>query len=575
MSKKKQKVIIFIILVLAFLIRVYSIGAQLPQVYWHDEKNYIETALRFGSGNFMPYQLSHGGFFYSILFLEFLIYYGIGFLLNFFNSPLGFYISYLKDPSPFFIIGRLTVLVSSLFMILFVYKAGKLLFERMTGVIAALFAAFSLLSVQLSSAAHADMVSVAMLIVSFYIGVKALIKRKPRLLYVAAFLGGLATALKYYCVFSLSFIIAFELIYNKDTKGSDLLKSVFLKSSVFIAGFIIGAPFSLNLAMLYKDTVMVMGKLHLVESPHRFPLLFHLKNHFRNAFGVPLQILTISSIFYALIKKKRKVLLVLLFPFSFYLLFSNSLGFCHHLLPILPFLVISSAVLLTDIFSLFRAKPSQWVCFLTAIFIISPSAIDSMKYTLIVPGRDTRTISKQWVEKNIKEGSIIMEEGNVTLGTVLGPPLRPNRASIKRDIDEALRKGGSGASYSIMLKHMDRYSMPPTYDLHKISWLDSYVTVKEVDPEYIITSGFYNIELGELNYFISKDHFSQRRSIKRRILQDYDHLAGFYPTREFTIYYPMTMLNKDYVLLRSLSWDDVMNFKNGSVVDIYKKKSTK
>ena len=572
MSNKKQKVILFIILVLAFLMRMYSIRAQLPQVYWHDEKNYIETALRFGSGNFMPYQLSHGGFFYIILFVEFMIYYGVGFIFNLFNSPLSFYISYLSDPSPFFIIGRLTVIVSSLFMVLFVYKTGKLLFERMTGVIAALFAAFSLLSVQLSSVAHADMVSVAMLIASFYIGVKAFIKRKPWLLYVSAFLGGLATALKYHCVFSLSFIIVLELIYNRDKKGLYLLKAVFLKSLVFIAGFMIGAPFTLNLAMLYRDTVIVMGKLHLVESPHRFPLLFHLKNHFRNAFGVPLQILAISSVFYALIKRKGKVLILLLFPFSFYFLFSNSLGFCHHLLPILPFIVISSAVLLADVFLLFRAKPSQWLCFLTAIFIVSPSAIDSIKYTLIVPGRDTRAISKQWVEKNIEEGSVIMEEGNVTLDTVLGPPLRPNRMSMKRDIGEALRKGGSGESYSIMLKHMDRYSMAPTYDLYKISWLDSYATVKEINPEYLITSGFYDTELGELNYMISEDHFDQRKVIKEKILENYSYLAGFYPTREFTLYYPMTMLDKDYVLLRSLSWSEAMNFKNGPIIEIYKKK---
>ena len=575
LKKRAYYIILFFVFAIAIFMRLYPILFQLPDVYSHDEQNYIETALRFGSGNFMPYEFSHGGFFYFVLFLGFGAYYLIGLISGIFHSPVGFYMAYLKNPWVFFMIGRCIVAASSLLTLGIIYRTALFLFSKPVALTALIFAAFSLLSVQLSFIAHADIFSTMLLTISFYTGLKALFGKKRQFIYISSFLLGLATATKYNAVFGISYIVLFE-VYSLGFSVKNiykLIRNMSLSCFFVFLGFIIGAPFiAIKPFAVYHDSILMMAKDLLCGPAYRFPILFHIKYHLRNAFGLPLEALFIMALFFSFIKRERKYIFLAVFPVAFYTVVSRSIGFCHHLLPLVPFVAILSAKFLYDTLASIKLKYFLPVYFILSFFIISPILLDSVKYILIVPKQDTRAVSRDWIEKNLPADSVIIEEGAVTEDMILGPQIRQNKFSLERDIKNIKRKGGSGKTYDIMLKNNEEIYKGRPFDVYKVSWISAYDKVKKINPEYIITSGFYDLDIGEFNYRREKDFMEKRLGMAKNIAKDYKLIKAFYPTRNFSFNFPSCMMNCDYMLLRSLSFGQISNFINGPVVKIYERK---
>jgi hypothetical protein len=102
MSNKKYDILIGSIVVLTLAMRLYMVRANLPYIYWHDENNYIEAAMRFGSLTFSPITFSHGGLYQLILFVAYGVFYVLEKLTGLVRSPADFYVNYIKDPTPFF-----------------------------------------------------------------------------------------------------------------------------------------------------------------------------------------------------------------------------------------------------------------------------------------------------------------------------------------------------------------------------------------------------------------------------------------------------------------------------------------
>lgn len=576
----RYKTSLFLLLFFVLAVRLYPIASNLPHIYWHDEKNYIETALRFGSGTFMPYNLSHGGFFYIILFFVFAIYYVIGVLIGIFNSPLAFYLSYLKDPSVLFLIGRAVVVLSSVFMIMLVYKSARLLCHEVVAFVASFFTAFTLLSSQLSSVAHADMMAVMIMLLSFYVGLKGALNDRNSRIRIASLLVGIASATKYYCIFGFSFIVAFELYRHIFRKGItkkeiwNVAKNIMIDAVILFAAFVAGAPFVLmNLEMFYRGTVIVLGKGLITGHTETFPFLFHLRYHLRNGFGLPFELLIILGTLFGLIKRKKTYIFTSIFILTYYIVLSQEVGFCHHLLPIVPFAAIIVAQFLYDVVLSVRWKFRSLLYLSISFFVIMPTLMDSLKLTLIMPKQDTRTIAKEWVESNISPDSSIAMEGCVQEDIILGPPILQNEKSIQRDIATVKSKGGSARTYYILLDNYAVLNSASRYDIYKYIYLKSYDQIDHIDPDYIVTSGYNDIDRGEHSYMLPKDYIENRKMVKKWIYQHYDKIQEFHPTVNFSLQSPICMMNQDYAILRSLKWREIKNFVNGPIIKIYKRKS--
>ena len=106
LSQKKVIWILFIILLIAFFLRIWGISFGLPGTDHGDETEVVNHAVRFGSGDLNPHRFQYGSFFQYILFVFYSAYFLIGYLLGTFSSMHQFALHFIQDPTVFYEIAR-------------------------------------------------------------------------------------------------------------------------------------------------------------------------------------------------------------------------------------------------------------------------------------------------------------------------------------------------------------------------------------------------------------------------------------------------------------------------------------
>ena len=86
LSQKKVFWILFIILLIAFFLRIWGISFGLPGIDHGDETEVVNHAVRFGSGDLNPHRFQYGSLFQYILFVFYGAYFLIGYLLGTFSD---------------------------------------------------------------------------------------------------------------------------------------------------------------------------------------------------------------------------------------------------------------------------------------------------------------------------------------------------------------------------------------------------------------------------------------------------------------------------------------------------------
>lgn len=579
-DKRPVYLVLFVVILVALAMRLYPIGANLPYTYWHDENNYVEDAMRMGKGSFEPAAYYHGGLYQLILFLLYGAYYFFMRIAGIIQSPMAFLIGYIKDPSVFFIIARSVSALCGTALVYLSYLISARIFTRRAALVSAIFMAFSLLMFQMSIFALADVPSVLFLAISFLCVVRSVqAVSDRRLYYAAAIFAGLAASAKYFSVFGVVFIYvaAFLKYRDEDRRGSPfaLVSMLVSASSLAMVGFFMGIPSALfNLARFYNDTI-AMGGVYVASDPHKYKWLYIFTNHFRNGLGIPLELVFICGLGYAFLKRSKWDLLLLAFPVAHYLVFMNSTGFAYHLIPSVFFVSILAGRFLDSMIAMTPLKKSILAAIIAALIVVSPSLYETIKLVGVIMGSDTRTMAKSWVEKNIKSGSVIMEEGYVSEAAVNAPQLICDEPCIERELKQIISRGANGYLQKIKMAHFkELYAGATVYDVEKMEHLkaddlSSY-------PEYVIISNNNDMPIGEelgysFKYPYFASYFENRKAMKDELIKKYDLEKSFIPMGEFTAIFPHLM-NQDYALLRKIRFNELKAYVRGPKIDIYKRK---
>ncbi len=574
MKKIKQNLALLSIIISALAIRLYSIYANLPLMYWHDENNYIDNALRFGTGNLELITLTHGALYQIVLFLGYSGYYVFGKIAGFFHSPIDLYLGYLKDPTSLFLIARGITVICGVGTVYLTYLVGRKIYGRNIGLAAGLFAGFSLLMVQMSSLALADVPSVFILMLSFISIVYSIEKPgEVRFYYAAAVLIGLAAACKYFTVFGIAplYVAAFIKGQHLEHRAKGILRLIMCGSFFVFLGSFIGMPFFLlNLDRFYQEAILSNSGAYILTNTNENIWLFYFTNHIRNGLGVPLGILSVCGILYAMYKRSKWDILLVSTPIAHYILFMHSTGFAYHLLPVIPFMFILSARLLYSVINKLFPKFVTPVFVCACIMIVIPTACDSVKFMKVISGPDTRTIAKVWIEKNIPAGAEILEEGYISAIPIHGPVLTDNLKTLRRDLDSAVLAGGSGIPLKMRMENFDRlYAGSKLYDMFK-KYAISADEAKSTSASYIIISGDNDNPTGpEFNYSMPKNYYEEREKMMNIVLSRYELIKSFAPSYQMTAWVPH-MSDLDYVALRSVKWDNLKDYIKGPRIDVFK-----
>ncbi len=577
MRQDFKNIVLFIIILFALALRLYPVMANMPYTYWHDENNYIESAMRFGTGNFNPMTFSHGGLFQLILFIVYGVYYVLQKMIGSVHSPVDFYVNYIKDPTPFFVMARSISALCGTAAGYLTYLIGSRIYNKRVGIVAAFFTSFSLLMVQTSFLALADMASVLILLAFFYILIQSVEEPKDyKMYYISALLIGLAFACKYYVVFAVATLYVAALLKARDFPDPwrNFIRLAFFGSFFVFIGFAIGMPyFIVRFADFYKDTFVRMGGEYIVRNPIDDAWLFYFTHHLSNGLGILLESLVILGILYAFYRKSPWDILLLSFPIAYYLLFMHSVGYAYHMLPAIPFVLILAARFLDEAACRYFNRFSTAVVVCIAILVTVPTSLEAVKFAKVIASGDTRTEARAWIQENVPQDSLILAEGYLSTVPVHAPPIGDNMKTLERDLAHTLSSGrGSGffaktriANYGLL------YGKSRSFNVVKVDTL----TTKDVDsskPAYIImTSENDRIAGAELAYYVEKGYHKKRKLLKDYISEKFALVKTFLPTCEFTLWFPH-LVDDDYRLLRRIPLNSMENFTRGPRIDIYMRK---
>lgn len=279
---------------------------------------------------------------------------------------------------------RLTVVIFSLIMIFFIYKIGELLYGKLVGVLAAVFAGITPMFLYFGKMPDHEPVVTALVTVTFFFYVKLTKSKNTDRFWFLTFLL-LALLVSWPAFFLIVPIFIFSLLVIKD-KFSNILAPIamalFVFASYLLSIYLIGGKETL-LQFLKQGSARMNSSSDLIGGFSNFNTLSFISTEAHYAVIYFTKILLIlgsiwilSLLTKAILKKITRsdpdlyLLILLIYPLSFILVF-RQLAFIHDykLYHFLPFIALCAAVILNRVLSKLEKHAKIVICFVVIIFV--------------------------------------------------------------------------------------------------------------------------------------------------------------------------------------------------------------
>lgn len=428
----KKHYIIILLVILGFILRTYGIQFGKPFRYHSDEIKLVIQA-----GNLLDIKNinketffilgTYPPFFTYVLFFAFGVFSMLGLVVGIFPSMAAVREYYYLNPFVFHLIGRYISALMGTATISIIYLIGKNLYDKKVGLLSAAFLTFVFIHVRNSHFATVD-IPVTFFTVLAFLFIAFVYKRGDIKYYcLSGLFSGLAIATKYNVgLIILPFLLAhFFNVFEKDksVKRIFLDKKIYFGFAFLIIGFLMGCPLPI---LDFKEFLGGLIGTAKFESAGKlgtgggfFSYItgnlspgfgVFAQNSLPEAIGLPLVIISIIGIGWAILTHKKQNLLILVFPLGLYI-FLGSMNYktMRQVLPLIPFLILIAAVSLEKITGLL-IKYQRVLLYGIAGLIVIPLAYKDIRYDHLLTTKDTRTIAKKWIEKSIPNGAQIAVE---------------------------------------------------------------------------------------------------------------------------------------------------------------------
>jgi 4-amino-4-deoxy-L-arabinose transferase-like glycosyltransferase len=344
---------------------------------------------------------------------------------------------YYLHPFHFHMVGRWLSLLAGVLTIVAIYEIGKRLYSRMTGLWAAAFWAVTFLPVKNANFATVDILLTLFTTLSFYFSVGILHRGRLKDYLGAAIFAGLAVATKYNAGLILLPILAAHLLAPRQYVASGsggrlrarlaalLDRRLWLAGLATLAAFLIACP--LPLIDFHRFWQSVAGTAEFEQTGKLgsggtfFSYLtgdqspgygFFYDNTFGASLGWGVTVLFLLGMIYLLWRRRREDILILIFPVVLYAVIGQmNYKAMRHLLPLVPFLLLIAAELLSACASRMKSRRKILIFYVVIIGLaVAPQLLKSLRYDLALYQVDTRTRLKEWIETNIPAGARIGTE---------------------------------------------------------------------------------------------------------------------------------------------------------------------
>lgn len=383
-----KPLILWLILALAFAIRIYGYDFGLPHFYHPDEYRKAKIAQRFvETGQYDPKYFLHPSL---LLYLTAFV----GFLRNiFFDSDL--------STVMFTEAGRLVSIIANVFSVFLVYRFGILLFNnKILSIFSSFIVAFSPLMITSSRYLKEDSLLTFFILLASYLAARASIQNSHKILLLSGFCVGLAAGSKYSGILAVVVLFIFPLVYRRITP------MILLACMLIPVGFIVSTPYSiLNHKQFIRD--FNLEREHMSIGHHQMKVgswdhfwMYHAGRSVAPSLGWVSFLVLLIVIGDAIRRKDSTVLALAFLAATFYLPaeYVNAKPPPQperYIFPCIPFLALLAGHGLVRIHSVFSI--------LAALGILVPSILLARE----VP-KDTREEMRKWMISNLVDGTHIL-----------------------------------------------------------------------------------------------------------------------------------------------------------------------
>lgn len=492
------RLLLVLILLVALGMRVPGFYGTLPDIYDHDQVNYVDGALRVGAGDIMggsfkDYPLSR--IVYFLLFVLFGIWFVVGRLTGLYGSLDNFVLAYVVDPSQLLLILRAVMLAVTLGTVWLTYAVGSRLFDRRVGLIASFMMAISFLSVYMTFSKD-DVFSAFLILLTLYSAISVV--EQPARLSCSVLTGallGAASATKYFSLLGI-LLLAVAAWQGSMFQRTSALRAFSIGCAAFIVTFICFVPSAvLDPARFFAKSVVLVTE---GNSGVRFSWTLGKGNWYGYLWSTYAATVGVvfTSLFYVaavlmLWKRVAAGALLLVYPLALTgvltvaVIVGRGAEAPHYALSAVPFMCVAVGYLLVRL-SVSSVRLSRWTVPVLVMLVAFGNVRAAWTFDRIVSAEDSRTVVRKWIEDHVPADSSILLEGAIHTFVWEGPQLRENQATLERDLKEIRQWGGSGRMVQAKLRALDRVQLRwPTYDLYRVDDVTSK-DLTEVRADYVV-----------------------------------------------------------------------------------------
>ena len=500
---RNTRLILFLILLGAAAVRVWGINFGLPDIACRGDEEVIVSIAFSPFSHFHPFRFDYPSLFKYLNLCGYFLYYLFrvltgGYMRYFDFAAREVYIS----PYSFYLIDRCLSALLGVGTVWVTYRAARALFDRTTALLSAFFLSLAYLHVRDSHFGTVDVPMAFFIMASVFYLIKSSQEPTVKNYVWAGICAGLAASTKYAGVL---LCIPMCAVNAATVSGAGHAKRIipFDRKALFFLiacalSFLAGTPYAaLDFSRFLPELLEVLHKTEQGTGIVRGGgWWYHLRFTLFFGLGAPLFFSSLIGMGILFRSQWRKAVYLCSFPLVYYAIIGNcNMVFVRYCMPLVPFLCITGAVFAGRLTGLLRRYPDPLLrkagVFLVPVLIIAPSFVSVVSFDDLLTKKDNRLCAAEWMDKNLKGGSVVAQFCNHWSEV----KLYPNIELVKRSYAFLVAAHGSAVNQRIvqlqmeyLLAHGIKGFFPCSYDEstdtftfngRPINGLPGYIVVEE------------------------------------------------------------------------------------------------
>ncbi|MBA4317463.1 MAG: hypothetical protein C0412_03595 [Flavobacterium sp.] len=323
------------------------------------------------------------------------------------SDNFNYYKQYPEELTKLYLVGRVIVAIMGTLTILVIFFIGKVAYNETVGIISALGTAILPLHVAFSHYLTTDVPVTFWFSLLFLLSVMLSKNSTYKLCFIAGLVMGFTVSTKINHLQGVILPIVACILANNNKSKTIFLRSVLTILGGIILGTFLTNPYSILKFNLFLTNVISLNKGAYLTSEYT-PMhsgsptwFFYLIAAPYYALGFPLLVLYILGFVWAVKKRKKPDLLILLWFVSYYIvLFQVEWRLTRWIISLTPLFVLLAARFIFEFYQLCNKK-MKWLTLCITLSAGVYTFLYSFGYVSLMAGVDTRDSSSKWIEENM------------------------------------------------------------------------------------------------------------------------------------------------------------------------------